>query len=249
MTARAPIPRELDWGVSRKLRAGTAALAGLVALVAADPAAAEVGAALSVYSDAQFRGYSLSGYRPVATVDLSYDDPSGFYGSLSASAVAQDGVRPFGLQLGAGYARRLSSGTTLDFGVTQSTYRSYATGTASNSYSEIYAGLARGSLSSRLSFSPHYFRSGEWTLYGEVNGNFNLSARLRLIGHLGLLVPVRTPRYAGSRAEHDWRLGLAHDLGRFTLHADVRGGGPGRDFYSGREHRRTRLVVGAAYSL
>ena len=82
-----------------------------------------------------------------------------------------------------------------------------------------------------------------------MNGNFSLAPRLRLTGHAGLLVPVRTPRYTPGRAEHDWRLGLAHDLGRFTLHADVSGGGPGRDVYRSREHRRTRFVVGASYAL
>jgi uncharacterized protein (TIGR02001 family) len=227
------------------LRAALAALG----LSMAAPAAAQVGAALSVYSDAQFRGYSLSGYRPIATLDLSYDDPSGAYASLSGSVVAADGVRPFSVQLGGGYAHRLASGTTLDFGVVHSAYHHYSHDIRSSSYTEIYAGIARGSLSSRLSFSPLYFRSGEWTLYGEVNGNFPLSPRLRLTGHLGLLVPVRTRRYASSRAEHDWRLGVAHDLGRFTLHAYVSGGGPARDFYRGKEHSRTRLVVGASYAL
>lgn len=246
MTAPAPTPRERDGGVSAKLRAAVAALA----LFTAAPAAAQVGAALSVYTDAQFRGYSVSGYRPIVTLDLSYDDPSGAYASLSGTVVATDGVRPFSVQLGGGYAHRLASGTTLDFGVVHSAYRYYSGGTRSNAYTEIYAGVARGSLSSRLSFSPHYFRSGERTLYGEVNGNFPLSPRLRATGHVGLLVPVRTPRYAtGSRAEHDWSLGLAHDFGRFTLHGDISGGGPGRDFYRGREHRRTRLVVGATYAL
>ena len=152
-------------------------------LVTAPPAAAQVGAVVSVYSDAQFRGYSLSGYRPIANLDLSYDDPSGAYASLSGSVVAADSVRPFSLQLGAGYAHRLASGTTLDFGATHSAYRHYARDTRSGSYTEIYAGIARGSVSSRLSFSPHYFRSGEWTLYGEVNGNFSLAPRLRLTGH------------------------------------------------------------------
>jgi uncharacterized protein (TIGR02001 family) len=219
-------------------------------LLSAAPAAAEVGAAVSAFSDAQFRGYSLSGGRPVAIADLSYDHPSGAYASLSVSAIAEDGVRPFSLQLGGGYARRLSSGTTFDLGIVHSAYRYYSSGMAANSYTEVYAGLARGILSSRLSFSPHYFRAGQWTLYGEVNANAGLTPRLRLDGHVGLLVPVRTPDYLnGSRIEHDWRLGLTREFGRLSLHGHVTGGGPGRDFYRGREHRRTRLVVGATFAL
>ena len=76
------------------------------------PAVAEVGATVSVFSEARFRAYSLSAGRPVASLDLSYDDPGGLYGGLSATAVmgGEDSFRPLGLVLNGGYAKRLSSG-------------------------------------------------------------------------------------------------------------------------------------------
>ena len=49
--------------------------------------AAELGATVSVFNDLQFRGYSLSDGRPVATLDFAYDDPSGFYAGASGTGV------------------------------------------------------------------------------------------------------------------------------------------------------------------
>src|SRR5512139_2362603 len=43
------------------------------------PAAAQVTVEASVQSDLRDRGYSRSGERPVASVSVGYDDPSGFY--------------------------------------------------------------------------------------------------------------------------------------------------------------------------
>jgi len=88
-------------------------------LVSTSPAAAQVGTAVSVFSDDRFRGYTLSDSRPVGILDLSYDAQNGFYGALSGSIVAtrHDGLQPLGLQLNGGYAKRLSSGLTVDTGI------------------------------------------------------------------------------------------------------------------------------------
>ena len=124
------------------------------------------------FSDLQFRGYSLSEGQQVAILDFAYDQPSGFYADVSGTGVLRDGgPAPLGLQLTGGYARRLKSGTTLDFGLTQSTYSNYSSAARGNSYAEVYAGIARGALSSRLFLSPHYFERGRWSAYGELNAS------------------------------------------------------------------------------
>ena len=123
---------------------------------------AEVGAAVSVFSDSRLRGYSLSGGHPVGIVDVSYDDASGLYAAASASAFASsnDGIKPLGLQLNGGYAKRLS-GVTLDFGAIYSTYSNYSSRGSSSSYTEIYAGAGYKFLSSRIAFSPHYSNAAQ----------------------------------------------------------------------------------------
>ena len=216
----------------------------------ATPAPAEVGAAVSVANDLRFRGYSLSAGRPVGTFDLAYDDPSGVYLSLSGIAVAEDGVKPLGVQLGGGYARRLSSGTTLDLGIVHSNYSHYSSEGTGNSYTEIYAGIGRKALSGRLSFSPHYFNYGTWTVYGEVNGTVSPARKLQLNGHVGVLVPVRDSAGGGAqRTQYDWSLGAARQFGRASARIAVSGGGPGRDFYHEYHHGRTAIVASLSYAL
>lgn len=220
------------------------------ALCAASPAAAEVGAAVSIFSDARFRGYSLSNGHPAAFLDLSYDDPSGIYAAVSASAVASssDGLEPLGLQLSGGYARQLSPESSVDVGFVHTNYPEYSTGGRSRSYSEFYAGVTRGSLTSRIYLSPHYFERGTRTLYGELEGHVPVDPKLRLTGHLGMLVPIRS-RGDAVRSELDWRLGMVREWDRFTLQASWTGVSRRHDRPSYRKHGGNALIVGVSWVL
>jgi len=214
----------------------------------AAPAHAEVGATLSLFSDLRFRGYSLSEGRPVAILDFAYDDPSGLYADAAGTGVLRSGgPAPLALQVTGGYAKRLKSGTTLDFGITHSTYSSYSSAARGNSYTEIYAGIARGALSSRIFLSPHYFETGRWSAYGEVNASVSPAPRWSLDGHVGVQLPLHAPYGQTYRPELDWRLGATRDLGRLSLHAAWSAGAPGRDAYRGRHHSRSALVLGASW--
>jgi uncharacterized protein (TIGR02001 family) len=181
---------------------------------ATSPAGAEIGAAASLFSDATFRGYSISDGRPAAVLDLSYDDPSGAYAGLSGSVVtgSSELVRPLSVQLNGGYARRLSHGLTLDVGAVASIYSHYSSTAPGRGYAEVYAGLSGKALSARLSFSPDYYLSDGATVYGEANGNIGLGYRFRLDGHVGMLA-LLDQRSSGYRAPVDWRLGIVRELG------------------------------------
>lgn len=217
----------------------------------AAPAAAEVGASVSLFSEASFRGYSLSEGRPVALFNLSYDDPGGAYAAMSASTVlgSDEAIAPLSLQLNGGYAKRLASDIVLDFGVTHSSYSRYAS-RGSSSYTEFYAGVSRKALSARISYAPHYFVSGYSTIYGEMDANFSPASKLNLNAHFGMLFPIDYPDSFGEpRVQRDWRLGVSRQAGRLSLHAFLTGGGPGRDFYRDHYHSRTRLVFGVSLPL
>lgn len=219
---------------------------------AASPAAAEIGATISIFSDARFRGYSLSQGRPVGIFDFAYDDPSGFYVDSSGTAVlGRNGdPAPLGLQLNAGYAKRLRSGTTLDFGIVRSTYSHYSRAEGANSYTEIYAGVSRGGLTSRIFLSPHYSETGLWTAYGEINGTVSPAPKWSLDGHVGILVPLRAP--SGNehyRTAFDWRLGVTRELGPVSLHLAFDEGERGRVYYGARAGQGRAVVVGASWAL
>ena len=248
MTARA------GEGVShrRGWRTSAARLSlALFALFTSAPALAEIGLGASIFSDARFRGYSLSEGRPIATFDFAYDDQSGFYAGAAASGVVdhRGNPRPFSLQIDGGYARRLQSGTTIDFGLTHSNYANYSSGGRGNSYTEIYAGVARGAFSSRIYVSPHYFETGHWTAYGEVNANLSPGRNWSVDGHAGVLLSLSTPYDSRSRPDFDWSIGLSRTLGRLALQARWSDGSPGHDYYRGRRHSRSALVLGATLIL
>jgi uncharacterized protein (TIGR02001 family) len=223
----------------------------LIGLFAAAPASAEVGATASIFSDARFRGYSLSEGRPVAILDFAYDDQSGLYADTTGTFVLRRGgaPAPLAVQLTGGYAKRLQSGTTLDFGVTEASYSQYSTGKGRNSYTEVYAGIARGGVSSRIFLSPHYSERGLWTAYGDISGSFGVADKWDLDAHVGMLVPLRTPangeRY---RTAYDWRIGVSRAVGRLAFHAAWSQGARGRAYYNS-SYRRSGLVLGASLVL
>jgi uncharacterized protein (TIGR02001 family) len=218
---------------------------GFAFFAVSTPAGAEIGATVSVFSEARLRGIALSAGDPVGEINLSYDDPGGFYGSLSGSVVlsSEYGLRPFGLHENIGYAKRLSNGPTIDVGVLNANYSRYTGYERSEGYSEVYAGLVGKVLSSHLYLSPNYFHSGDWAAYGEVDAGVRPARKLRLAAHIGALIPLGSS-YA-SPVQYDWQIGATREVGPVSFHLTFSDGGPGRDFYEDHWHRRRALVVGA----
>lgn len=221
-----------------------------VAMLHASAATAQVTAAVSVFNDYRFRGYSLSDGRPVGLLDLSYDASSGFYGALSGSVVASrgEGLKPLGVIVNGGYATRLSPRMALDVGVTHSSYSKYSDRAASLSYTEVYAGISGKLVSARLNVSPDYVKGG--SAYGEVNGNWPVGKNFSLTGHAGVIVPFQAihPGYRYSE-DVDWRLGVAQQLGPVSLQAAWSAVRPGRGAYRERNHKRDAWILGLTYSL
>jgi uncharacterized protein (TIGR02001 family) len=232
-----------------RARVSAHSLIGLVVLGFATPASAEFGAAVSAYNDWRFRGYTLSSAHPYASLDLSYDDPSGFYVGATGALIARDGVHPLAIQLNGGYARRLPSGVSLDAGIVHSRYSNRARGHFT-SYTEVYAGASYKFLSSHIYYSPHYFEPGFQSVYGEVEATVRPAKHLSVTAHAGMLVWLRVPDDGYVyRNDHDWRLGVTREFGRLAIHANVSGGGPEEDYYNYYPNSRTRFVAGVSYAL
>lgn len=209
------------------------AVVAAIVFFSAAPAAAQVGAAVSILSDDRFRGFSLSDGHPVGTLELSYDDPAGFYAAASGTVVesAGDGLHPLGFDLNAGYAATVGQGLTADLGIVHARYSRYSGLRSGLSYTEIYAGLSGKMLSSRIYFSPHYLGRGA-TAYAELNAQVPTGHNFAIDAHAGLFVPFYS--YSGgsrSRTRYDWSIGLSRPAGRFILRAALSGGGPREDYY------------------
>lgn len=229
---------------------GAGALLVSIGISLAGPAQAQVAGSVTLDSDDRFRGHSLSSGNPVAIASLDYDDASGFFIDGSATGVL-GGDRPglLGVQGNIGYATRLSSKLSLDVGVLRSQYTSSYTGDRAAHYTEVYLGLTRRNVSSRVYVSPDYFHSGITTVYGEIEGAIEPARNWHLTAHVGGLLYLNRPTpYAGRRDQYDWRLGVSRQLGAFELHLNLSSGGPGADYYGGELRSRTALVVGATRS-
>jgi uncharacterized protein (TIGR02001 family) len=215
-----------------------------------EPASAEVGAVVSAYSDYRFRGLTLSDGRPVGIIDLSYDASDGLYAALSASVVAarHEGLRPLGLALNGGYAVRVRSGLTADFGIVHARYSRYSGVANTRSYTEFYGGISGRYIGARLSVSPSYVGTSSWTLRGEANGHIDITRKLTLDGAIGALVPIGRS-YNGSGVEWDGRVGLARRIGPVSLHAALSGTAGGRYVYTARRRSRTALIFGISTAL
>jgi uncharacterized protein (TIGR02001 family) len=217
---------------------------------AATPAAAEVGATASIFSDARFRGASVSNDHPVGLLDLSYDDADGLYLGVSGTAVGSShSVRPLSLRLNAGYARRLSSGVTLDAGVVHSLYSHYSSAASARSYTEAYLGAAWRGAAARVYFSPHYFEIKSPTLYAELEDNLQITRKVRLNGHIGLLAPLRSHNGSGTPPVYDWRIGLTHQFGRASAQVSWTGRSRVRRYEDGYLRATDAIVVGVSYAL
>lgn len=217
-------------------------------LLSGAPAAAQVGATVSAWSQERLRGYSLSAGHPVARLDLSYDHPSGIYSAASGSLVYSNEyhLRPLDLQENIGFAKQLGNGPTLDVGIHNTNYSRYSSEERSTGYTELYAGLIGKVVSARVYVSPNYFHSDTWRGYGEIESGVRPVRDLSLSGHVGVSVPLNRNDW-WYKTQYDWRIGAAQDVGRLTFHLDLSGAGPSKDSYDGRTHNRTALVGGASF--
>jgi uncharacterized protein (TIGR02001 family) len=219
-------------------------------------AGAQVAGSVGIQNTYRLRGYSISDGHPVATLDLSYDHSSGVYVDLSALAEFEDDASPefLGYIANVGYAHRIGPQLSVDGGVVRTQFSHYAVGQSSDAhYTDLYVGIAGRGLSAHLHYSPDYYRSGIATLYGEVDGAVKPAEKWQLTGHVGALgylsYPGNPAYYRYYRATHyDWRAGVARELGRISLHADLSGGGP-NPIQTSRTgwHQGTALTVGARW--
>ena len=212
-------------------------------LLPGDSVRAQVTAEIELQSDYRTRGYSLSDERPVATVNLGYDDPSGFYlgGSLSG-LWSQGELRLFAARGYAGYALRLNRSLAADAGIVQTHYGPSNAFGRTIDHTEFYVGVSSANLSSHAFYSPDYYSTGHAALYGQIEGNIELDPALSLSAHLGHLEYLDQPAYYVLPSRQDWRLSAVRRFGRTSVSLGL----------SGRiergENRDTALVAGIARS-
>jgi len=163
----------------------------LFTLTLAQVSIAQVSAQTSVVSDYVYRGVSLTQGRPVATIEVDYDDPSGWFAGALASETHLYGQRHYETEIvvDAGYAHALTPGLTWEAGATYSYFNAFTFW----NYAEVFAGLLGERWNARLFYANDYFGRDRRSWYGEFNYTQPLDAHWRLLGHVGVVRSSRTP--------------------------------------------------------
>jgi uncharacterized protein (TIGR02001 family) len=234
-------------GAARARRLLLGACIGLLpGLMAASPAAAQLAGSVGIDSDYRIRGYSLTDGHPALSAQMTYDDPSGVYASVSALTELSRDTRFLGMTAAAGYAKRLNRHVTIDGGVLRSQIRAAAPGGLGFDYTEIYAGAYVGPVRGVVYYSPEYRTGSQSTLYGELETGFEPLRKWRLSGHVGFLTYLTASTfYRAGDTHRDWRLSVARQLGKVELHASLSQGNPD-NYYGYRPHRKAAFTVGAS---
>jgi uncharacterized protein (TIGR02001 family) len=194
--------------VKKRRRARRFAL--LIGLFVASSASAQLAVDVSVASDNDFRGNSLSNHAAVVAVAAAFDHPDGWFTGAMASEARfrSDDRNSPQLVTDAGYAHRLSSGLSWEAGATSTFFPNASI----YNYAEVFAGLAADTWSARLYVSPDYYGRNFRSEYLEFNVARPLGERLRLLGHIGAQHSETTAQY-GSATTFDVRLGVSAQLG------------------------------------
>lgn len=193
-------------------------LARLTTLVAtllagAGGARADVGATLSLQTDARERGMSYSRNRPSAQLGLAWDGHAGWYGGAQLAHARFTQTEGVALQLYGGRVVELASGLDGEAGLVAHAYENVSR----YDYQEAYAGLLGERWNLRAYLSPDYYGVGRRSLYAEFNVRWPLAPGVAALGHAGLLHgsggPASAYAESGSATRADLRLGASWQLG------------------------------------
>ncbi len=198
--------------------AAACVFAALIALMPA-VAQAQVAGNVTLGTSEIFRGESTSGDDAALSLEVSYDDPSGFFAGASATFSAGEHEPHFnGSNQYAGYAFRTGE-TSLEIGVIHRDYRA-ASVTETDyraHYFEGFVGVTHKTLRARIYVSPDYLQDGRTSYYGELNGTMLKLGNWSLMGHSGLSVVPPDPGDTAMRFYYDLSLQANRDIGKFKL--------------------------------
>lgn len=167
----------------------------LLFLLLTGAARADVGATLSVQTDARERGVSYTGNRPGLQVGLNWDGAAGWYAGASLARVRFDADRRGAwLRVYGGRVVELRPGLDVEGGVVLNRYE----GQSRYDFAEAYAGLLGEGWNMRLHHAPNYYGSGQGTVYGEANLRWPAAAPLAALAHAGVLRSQGASRWANQ---------------------------------------------------
>ena len=185
-------------------------LFAFIPLTLSPHALAQVSAQASIASDYVYRGVSLSEGRPVAAIEIGYDNPSGWFAGALVTQTHIYGQPHYEPEcvFDLGYAHSLEGGLTWEVGATHSVFSEFTFW----NYSEAFAGLLGERWNARLYYASDYFGRGRRTWYAEFNYAQPLDEHWRLLGHIGAVESSKAS-FDPHRRVLDASVGLAAKFG------------------------------------
>jgi len=178
-------------------------------------AAAQFTGTVAAVSDYRFRGVSLSHEKPAVQLTVTYDGPAGGYAGVFASTVefasASKTVQIVGFL---GTAMPITSGVHADVGVD---YASFGGALGDYNYGEAYIGVSSSQYSASVHYSPDYFGTSDGSLYGAFDVTHAMSDQVALLGHIGVLLPLKHGGAASAQRLLDARAGVGFDFAGANL--------------------------------
>jgi uncharacterized protein (TIGR02001 family) len=250
--------REENARVIGTLPPGTAARAGLLALLAASSTAlaqerepAAWSASLTLVSDFRFRGISQSWREPALQGQLQYDHAGGWYGGLWASQVSGNvypGAR-FEVDYYAGYAADVAYAFSADAGLVHYSHPGARAEAQAGSPAERFDGsvgyLDLGWREYGIKYWHGLHGGARGSRYLELYANFELGRGYTLALHAG----EQTVREDPAFGYRDWRVSLSRQVGDWTLGLAYSDTDAERDLYYVGDASRTRFrqIAGPAW--
>jgi uncharacterized protein (TIGR02001 family) len=225
------------------------ALAALAA--SAVNAHAQFSSTVTLVSDYEFRGVSLSDEDPTLQASLDYEFANGLAIGTWASTLdyGDDYDGNFELDFYASYSREISESVSWSAGLTAYTYPNSSASAARlkiEPYVEGYVGITVGSFNAVQWYADDYSGLGMAAQYTELNYTHELPRNFSLAAHVGYSWgDYWEDDTMGGGELTDYSLGLSYEAGHFTLGGKVTGTDASGDFKvrSGPFTNDARLVV------
>jgi len=219
----------------------------LFGLAIAGVSHAQLSSTVTLVSDYEFRGVSLTEGDPALQASLDYAFDSGFALGAWASNLdyGDDYDGNYELDVYASYVHEISQSLAWGAGVTAYTYPDSED---IEDFLEGYVDLTAGDWRAAQWYAHDYSGLGVSALYSEVNYSHQFAGKITVLAHLGYSWgDYWNDSTQGGGELLDYSLGAEYTLGRFTLAGKLTGADAGeREITSGAFRNDARLVFSIA---
>ena len=205
---------------------------------------------MTVVNDYRFRGYSQTNFKPAVQVGIELAHDSGFYIGNWNSNVGWTTGTSIEMDFYGGW-RGEYEGVGLDVGVLQYAYPGADMAVSPNTF-ELYAGVSKGPVSFKVSYSPTNwfgYADSKNSWYFDGSGSFDLGEGWAIGVHAGYQILQNVADANGNKVNgyFDYKAGISKDISGWVFDLSVVGASTNSLFLTSQGYNAGR--VGALFSI